>query len=706
MFNRIFGAIFYYLKVLNVKRLSLLLLLAFSLTTTCFAQNRELIDSLRGVLTTAKDLQRYHVLNDLAWEYRWSTPDSTIALAQKGYDLGMKLNLQTGLAEPLNFIGVAYNYKGDKLQAFDFYDKALKLSIQQKDTLQIAYSNNNLGRLLFEQGLLSRSYDYFVKALVQFEAINDLSGIAYTYQSLANLYKLQRDFAKAENHYLKAYKIRLALGNTRDIMSALVQVGRLYQEISQHDKALKFLHLADSSGHIINDEVNLADIKTYIAESYLQKGLLKEANEMATEGLKVIVSKNIVRMLPQAYVTMGQIKIARKEYAEARLHLYKALEISTRTKDLTAKMDAHYWLWKLSEKQNDVGGKLKNQNEYLILKDSIKDLDLTRQIERLQFEIEIERKEQENDLLKERQATDTALIQQQKLQNIILIVIIASVSALGLVQWRNNKKKREANEKLAQQNQFIQNQREEIIQQNEKLFRRNQELSDLNNEKDTLMSIVAHDLKSPLNRIKGVTDILYMEGTLTDSQKQYMQLVKDATQSGLDLIKDLLDVHMLEENIEPNLSTFDISGFLLQKTEYHRQSAEAKNIHLHISRIENEMVTLDADYLSRIMDNLISNAIKFSNKNAEVEIAAGKNDSEIWISVKDQGPGFSEKDKSLLFQKFRKLTARPTAGETSNGLGLAIVKTLIDRLRGQIDLRSENGKGSEFIIRFPLNHKN
>lgn len=662
----------------------------------------ELIDSLRTALSTAEGKLRYELLNDLAWEYRWATPDSTIQMAEEAYDLGMKLNLTTGLAEPLNFAGVAYNYKGDKLKAFEWYDKALKLSIQQQDTLQIAYSNNNLGRLLFEQGLLSRSYDYFVKALVLFEAVNDLSGIAYTYQSLANLYKMQRDFAKAESHYLKAYKIRLALGNTRDIMSAQVQLGRLYQEINQHDKALKFLHLADSSGHMIHDKINLADIKTYIAESYVEKGMLQEADKIATEGLAVIARLNAIRLLPQAYITMGQIKFARKAYPEAKHYLMLALDLSIRTKELATKMEAHYWLWKLSEKQNDANGKLRNHNEYLILKDSIKDLDLARQIERLQFEIEIERKEQENDLLKERQAKDTALIEQQRLQNIILVVVVASVSLLGFAQWRNNKKKREANEKLAQQNQFIQNQREEIIQQNEKLFRRNQELSDLNNEKDTLMSIVAHDLKSPLNRIKGVTDILHMEGSLNESQKMYLQLVKDATQSGLDLIKDLLDVHMLEENIVPNLSTFDISRFLLQKTESHRQSAEAKSIHLHISRIENAPITMDADYLSRIMDNLISNAIKFSSKNADVTIAAGKNDSELWISVKDQGPGFSEKDKSLLFQKFRKLSARPTAGETSNGLGLAIVKTLIDRLHGQIDLKSEPGKGSEFILRFPL----
>jgi signal transduction histidine kinase len=300
-------------------------------------------------------------------------------------------------------------------------------------------------------------------------------------------------------------------------------------------------------------------------------------------------------------------------------------------------------------------------------------------------------------------AKNGAIIQQQKLQNIILIVIIGFISALGVLQWRNSKKRREVNEKLEEQNQFIQNQRQEIIVQNEKLHRHNNELSDLNHEKDTLMGIVAHDLKSPLNRIKGITDLMDFEGPLSSDQKSYLKMISDATQSGLDLITDLLDVHMLEENAVPNYSSFDISEFILEKTEAFKPAADAKNIHLNITRIESEHVSLDADYLSRIVDNLISNAIKFSRRDSSINVEAWRMNKEILISIHDQGPGFSEKDKALLFQKFKKLSARPTAGETSNGLGLAIVKTLVDRLKGNIELISEQGKGSKFVIKFPVN---
>jgi signal transduction histidine kinase len=672
--------------------------------TSSFSQNIQLIDSLRLRVKsyTAEDQKKFELLNDLAWEHRWANPDSTIYYSQKALALGKKLNLSKGLAKPLNFMGVAYNYKGNRITAFETYGEALRVSAAQKDSSQIAHTNNNLGRLFFEQGLLSRSYEHFIRALSLFEAINDLSGLAYTYQSLAALYKLQRDYVKAESNYLKAYNIRLSLNNTRDIMSALGQLGRLSQETNDHDKALRYLHLADSAGHVINDEVNLADIKTYISQSYLRKGLLEEAESICKEGLEVILKKNVVRILPQAYLTMGQIMYTKNDLPESKRYLNMALDMAAKSNDLSSKMEAYYWLWKLSEKKHDKTGSLSHQNQYLILKDSIKDLDLTRQVERLQFEIEIQRKEQENQLLKANEEKNGAIIQQQKLQNIVLIVIIGFVSILGLVQWRNGKKRREINERLAQQNQFIANQREEIVEQNEKLSRRNQELSDINHEKDTIMSIVAHDLKSPLNRIKGIADLMELEGQLTEDNKVYVQMTKNATQSGLDLIKDLLDVHMLEENAEPNYSVFDVSRFILDKIDAFGPSAESKNIHLHITRIENEEVNIDADYLNRIVDNLISNAIKFSKRNSSIEVSAGRSYSHFLIYLKDQWPGFSEQDKVHLFQKFKKLSARPTAGETSNGLGLAIVKTLVDRLKGKIDLTSEEGKGSEFVVKFPI----
>lgn len=664
-------------------------------------QNVDLIKDIKSKLKNAQGSERFDLLNNLAWEHRFAKPDSTIYYAVQAYDLGKEISLEKGLARPLNIIGVANNYKGERLLAYENYSKALQTANAQSDSLQIAHSNNNIGRLFYEQGLLGRSYEHFVTARKIFQSINDSSGLAYVFQSLANLYKTQHDYKKAEENFLKAYNIRLALGNSRDIMSALVYLGRLHLETNQWDKSIYYLKKADSAGQTINDRINLAEIRTYLAEGYLNTGLLNEAEAISKEGLDVIVKLNNLRMMPQAYHIMGQVYLKKNNLSEAKKSYLKSLQAAIQIKELNSQMTAYHDLWKVAELTGDEHERLTNMNQYLLLKDSVKDLDLARQVERLQFEMQIQKQEQELRLLASEDATLEAVIQKQRMQNIVLYVVIAFVSILGLLQWRNSKKSQDINNKLVQQNAEIEVQRKEIVIQNEKLSLRNQQLSDLNHEKDTLMSIVAHDLKSPLHRIKGIIDLMELEDDLNENQKIYMKMSKDATLAGLALITDLLDVHMLEENVEPNYITFDLSLFLLEKTQNFAPAAEAKNIHLHISRVTSEEVTTDMDYLDRIMDNLLSNALKFSETNADVEVAAGKDNNELWISIKDQGPGFSDKDKELLYQKFKKLSARPTAGESSNGLGLAIVKTLVDRLKGKIELHSEPGKGSEFIVRLP-----
>jgi signal transduction histidine kinase len=131
-------------------------------------------------------------------------------------------------------------------------------------------------------------------------------------------------------------------------------------------------------------------------------------------------------------------------------------------------------------------------------------------------------------------------------------------------------------------------------------------------------------------------------------------------------------------------------------------AASSKDIELKLVAHFESPAHTNAGYLTRIIDNLISNAIKFSKRSTRVYVYASLKEKDFVLRVKDEGPGFSAQDKELLFQRFKKLSARPTGGETSNGLGLAIVKTLVDRLHGEVELVTEAGKGSEFIVHVPV----
>jgi signal transduction histidine kinase len=179
--------------------------------------------------------------------------------------------------------------------------------------------------------------------------------------------------------------------------------------------------------------------------------------------------------------------------------------------------------------------------------------------------------------------------------------------------------------------------------------------------------------------------------------------MKDVTQSNLDLIGDLLDVNALQTAEEvPHAATFNLAELLEERVAFFQHSSISKRIDLQLNHSIDNQITSNPGYLTRIIDNLLSNAIKFSKSESTVKVNAQLNLSALTISVKDNGPGFSDSDKKLLYQRFKKLSARPTGGETSNGLGLAIVKTLVERLHGEINLESQLDKGSEFIIRIPV----
>jgi signal transduction histidine kinase len=109
----------------------------------------------------------------------------------------------------------------------------------------------------------------------------------------------------------------------------------------------------------------------------------------------------------------------------------------------------------------------------------------------------------------------------------------------------------------------------------------------------------------------------------------------------------------------------------------------------------------EPNQLRRVLENLLSNALKFSPSGKTVQISLTQSAGVHRIAIKDQGPGISPADQKNLYRKFHKLSARPTGGESSSGLGLAIVKTLVEQLGGEIALTSEVGVGSSFVVSFP-----
>lgn len=234
---------------------------------------------------------------------------------------------------------------------------------------------------------------------------------------------------------------------------------------------------------------------------------------------------------------------------------------------------------------------------------------------------------------------------------------------------------------------------------------KNERLKDLNREKDGMVDVVAHDLKSPLNSIKGYIELIKLEGKLNEEQADHLESINELIVKGSSLITDILDIHSYENsNTEIKTSTINLYEFISSWKKGFEQELAKKNQQFVISNITKSLeLSTDKAMLSRILDNLLTNAIKFSNTGKHIYLNVFTETNSLNISLRDEGPGISEEDQKIMFKMFQKLSARPTGNENSNGLGLSIIKTLVGKLNGEIMVDSDIGVGSEFTIKFPRN---
>jgi signal transduction histidine kinase len=235
----------------------------------------------------------------------------------------------------------------------------------------------------------------------------------------------------------------------------------------------------------------------------------------------------------------------------------------------------------------------------------------------------------------------------------------------------------------------------------EELAASNEKLVHLNNEKNEFLGIAAHDLKNPVTTIIGYAELLQMMGDPAQNSRLASNIISAGSRMR-DLIKDLLDANAIEEGrFASKLECCELADLIAQCVEHNQSGATRKTIAITVAAEGPLAIRADRSASIQILDNLVSNAIKFSPPGSTVQITARKEFGFGRVSVTDQGPGISEEDQKKLFRKFTRLSARPTAGESSNGLGLSIVKRLAESMSGNISCTSALGQGATFTLRLP-----
>lgn len=230
----------------------------------------------------------------------------------------------------------------------------------------------------------------------------------------------------------------------------------------------------------------------------------------------------------------------------------------------------------------------------------------------------------------------------------------------------------------------------------------NTELSIAKEQKEKILNTVAHDLRSPINNISAISQVMLADEKLSTDQKELMTLIKHSSSSSLVLINDLLKkTDALNDILQ--LQRTDLNALVTQTVALLEITAAKKDIRIQSDNGPQELpVNMDANKMERVITNLLNNAIKFSPVDSVIQVKVSKEGKEAMLVVADQGIGIAKADQGKIFDMFTHARRKGTEGEVSYGIGLSICKKIVEQHGGTITLESEVNKGTRFFVRLPL----
>lgn len=494
---------------------------------------------------------------------------------------------------------------------------------------------------------------------------------------LSEIHSILLDSTQALEDARETLRLSTESGFTVEIGWSYNQLGEIYRRIAHFDSAVHYYTRALETFQTV-------DFKRGIQFSYQNLGMTYSASDDFDKALEhfsishsVGVETDILFKLEQGEALL---KIIEHKYS-----LDSALSFGSEM--VLAAEQANYPLWQKRYKSRMAELYRKNSNwemawQYRTEADSLEEIQ-TGELIRLQTNVV------DHQYRTQLFQAEHELVTQQNQNRILLLISILIVAGLlgvvALIQITKNQRIRKINQRL---------------------FKQNDHLDELIREKDIWINLMAHDLKSPLNSISGLLDMLKENDLPPEIKEKVLDNITKSVNKGSDLISQLLEISRLESReVKAENKITNINKLVLDTENIFKPSAEKKGISLQ-SAVPHTPVNLSTDpvHTQRILENFVSNAIKFSPSGKNVKLVLESHSDNVSIHVIDEGPGMSEEDQKNLFQKFKRLSAQPTGGESSTGLGLSIVKQLAERINATILVKSKPGEGATFTLSLPVNN--
>ncbi|MFB9862230.1 hypothetical protein EFA69_15465 [Rufibacter immobilis] len=648
------------------KFLLVIALLGMTLRLVAADEPKALLQALKKASTPQEKADLLNYISEHYWE---SDPSLAVQYGLKAAKLCQKYGLQKDLGNSYNTISIGYYWQDNYTKATEYAYKSLTIRESIQDTIGLASSYNNIGNLYREQENYKKALLYFEKGLAIGRQLKKNSIISTSLGNIGTVYELTKQPQKALRLYLEVAEIDKGIGDKYELGTDYFNIGNLYMEMGKHDSALFHLRKSLLYSQETQSEVNLIYILRAMSYVHLKQKHYGKALEMAKQSLKVAQKLPSPEGIKETTMLLNEIYTATGDYPKA--HHYLTLH-------------THYL-------------------------DSLSSQNQAEAIAEINTKYETEKKEIEIKQLKAERELQKAKLAQKSNAQFAVAILFLLMAALAYVFFRGRRRMEAVNQQLSAYNQLIleknsniQEQANALSSQAQLLHTQKRELENLNQFKDKLFSIIAHDLRGPLISLQSLFRIMTMGTLPPEKMSCFMKDLEAQQQNTLSLLDNLLlwaKIQMKGLNIEPK--EVSMQKLIQQNIQLLAPQAAQKGIVLQNQLKKDLFVIADEEMINLVFRNLISNAIKFCHRDDLVSISdTGTSPTEVIISVQDSGIGINRKNLSKLFGP-NHFKGRGTANEKGSGLGLMLCKEFIQINHGSIWVESEERVGTTFYVSLP-----
>lgn len=573
------------------------------------------------------------------------------------------------LHKPIYYFGQSYLKVGNSSAAEEQFERSIAYAIAQNDTFVVAANYDALASVKSQQGNREAAIGYYLKSIRVLEKLEKHNGLAQAYLNMGIAYFELDELTKAYEARKKGAHYAQLSEDQYVIQKANLALAGSFNSLDQPDSARFYLSSAlpyfESVGNLrfLNGTYNELGI-TYM--------LLEQADSAVfyyEKSITLLRESGYLFGLPGTLVNYGEVLNHIGEYQLALEACQEALPIVRTLNYPSLEAEICGCLYENYKATNQADSALYYFETHLTLEDSINNVEIQKSI--LTEELSSTFSQEKQGIIADANAEIEG---ERDLRTVWVVGAILLFIALIILY-------------LA----YRQKQKSNAIIRDEKYYL------------DNLLHNLVHEFRTPLTLIKGPTEELLKK----DSTNKLLKLVDKNSDQMLNLVNQVLDFAKIKAGrLAVKNEVTDLRTFFKDAVARFQPIAKEKSIDLSLSVDSiNTLVRVDSDKLFKIISNVLSNALKYSNPGATVRLTAQLNKNQLVFTVSDTGIGIDPKDQAKIFEKFYQVDATITRKGEGTGLGLAFVKELIQLMNGTIALESKLGMGTTVLMALPIEIK-